>query len=141
MEPLIERIATDFRMQEESAIIRAVGEVGIRVDKPRLLQALTDARAFYEEGYRTAINNPNMVEVVRCKDCKHWQVSVDGIHTWCSKRVSMATNKDDFCSYGERKDDDIDGCTFYKGLATTVNPSVDYCSYGAKMDGKDGEGK
>ena len=37
------------------------------------------------------------VEVVRCKDCKHW----DSDFLWCDrKNVRMV--EDDFCSYGER---------------------------------------
>lgn len=49
------------------------------------------------------------VEVVRCKDCKHYDMGVclkiysDGnVHAaaWQSRRP------DDFCSYGERKDGD-----------------------------------
>ena len=57
------------------------------------------------------------VEVVRCKDCKHWHeetgwcnhhsyfVEEDGepCHPWESNNCKML-NEDDFCSYGERKD-------------------------------------
>lgn len=42
----------------------------------------------------------NAVEVVRCRDCKHW----DKDFNWCDKkRIHMEA--DDFCSYGERKTD------------------------------------
>lgn len=41
----------------------------------------------------------NVVEVVRCKDCK-WHDSVDGPMRQCD-----ITDDDDFCSYGERKED------------------------------------
>ena len=58
------------------------------------------------------------VEVVRCKDCKHWHeetgwcyhhshfIGADGeaCHPWESGSWKML-NEDDFCSYGERKDD------------------------------------
>ena len=41
-----------------------------------------------------------MVEVVRCKDCIYWE---DGYLGYCPKHhISMEF--DDFCSYGERKD-------------------------------------
>lgn len=40
----------------------------------------------------------DVVEVVRCKDCK-WHDSVDGPMRQCD-----ITDDDDFCSYGERKD-------------------------------------
>ena len=40
----------------------------------------------------------DVVEVVRCKDCK-WHDSVDGPMRQCD-----ITDDDDFCSYGERED-------------------------------------
>ena len=59
------------------------------------------------------------VEVVRCKDCKHWREEtgwcyhhshfVDSkggfCHPWESTDWKML-NEDDFCSYGERKDNE-----------------------------------
>ena len=57
-------------------------------------------------GISTAIteidNAPTVdaVEVVRCKDCKNWN---DGI---CKSGFGLAFNgEDDFCSYGERRED------------------------------------
>ena len=46
------------------------------------------------------------VEVVRCKDCKHKHaVSCEGI-VLCSHRGKMIQmHSSDFCSYGERKED------------------------------------
>jgi len=40
------------------------------------------------------------VEVVRCKDCKHW-------HGGDCYRIEI-TRPDDFCSYGERRLDECD---------------------------------
>lgn len=60
----------------------------------------------------------DMVEVVRCKDCKHWTPMDDGI-SWnnrgradgrCKMLENMhysergLTNEYHFCSYGERKE-------------------------------------
>ena len=47
------------------------------------------------------------VEVVRCKDCKHY--SKDGI--WCDMNSKDRSEwfewcGDDFCSYGERRDNE-----------------------------------
>ena len=53
------------------------------------------------------------VEVVRCLDCKHWDSE-----TWlCDNHSTFGHHglelnmfsEDDFCSYGERKDGDVDG--------------------------------
>ena len=46
------------------------------------------------------------VQVVRCKDCKHY--IVEGITTqygWCHE-YKHSVDEDDFCSYGERKGGD-----------------------------------
>ena len=61
------------------------------------------------------------VEVVRCKDCKHWDketgwcdhhshfIGADGeaCHPWESIEWKML-DEDDFCSYGESKTDNHD---------------------------------
>lgn len=58
-------------------------------------------------------NEPTIdaVEVVRCKDCKHYELGVclkiysDG---WVSPYAWQERNDDDFCSYGEREENAID---------------------------------
>lgn len=54
------------------------------------------------------------VPIVRCKDCKHFREYIT-VGTVCTKYVKSlssrevglrATGKDDFCSYGERKEND-----------------------------------
>ena len=50
----------------------------------------------------------NRVEVVRCKDCKHWCYEYDcvGLCTTDVPDIDGVQREDfDFCSYGERKDD------------------------------------
>ncbi len=44
-------------------------------------------------------------EVVRCKDCKHWNQS-GGLESYCTNPDGLDNyaRHDDFCSYGERKD-------------------------------------
>lgn len=54
-----------------------------------------------------AINNAptvDAVEVVRCKDCKHWTMGYCNHFAYYS--YEPITNEDDFCSYGERKDNE-----------------------------------
>lgn len=51
------------------------------------------------------------VEVVRCRDCKHWlkfDSSLIGEVMCCTGQGSVNIQKqpDDFCSYGKRKDGD-----------------------------------
>lgn len=51
----------------------------------------------------------DVVEVVRCKDCKHWDCygGEDAHKGDCSELVGLDScmYEDDFCSYGERRAD------------------------------------
>ena len=49
------------------------------------------------------------VEVVRCKDCKHYKPQFQGAHRNCTTPYCMRVNTvkvkpDDFCSFGERRE-------------------------------------
>lgn len=43
------------------------------------------------------------VEIVRCKDCKHRYYLENGMG-FCRVNFPYGKKEDDFCSYGERKD-------------------------------------
>lgn len=43
------------------------------------------------------------VEVVRCKDCKHWKSDDDIGHCENPDGLDNYARPDDFCSYGERR--------------------------------------
>lgn len=45
----------------------------------------------------------DVLPVVRCKDCK-WKANT----RWCDFHEFTILSDDDFCSYGERKDHEID---------------------------------
>ena len=49
------------------------------------------------------------VEVIRCKDCKNWREGFTGsgmrINTWCPLMNGSVTKDNDFCSYGERREE------------------------------------
>ena len=49
----------------------------------------------------------DVVEVVRCKDCKHWNKDAMACDTlpWVNSSEHANWYADDFCSYGERRDD------------------------------------
>ena len=47
------------------------------------------------------------VPVVRCKDCKYWQDNNDNYpHEECRWGHGETPDANDFCSYGERKEND-----------------------------------
>jgi hypothetical protein len=46
------------------------------------------------------------VEVVRCRDCKYWVEEKElGMFCGCWGGMLTSCKQDDFCSYGERKDE------------------------------------
>jgi hypothetical protein len=53
-------------------------------------------------------SNANVVEVVRCKDCKHYDDGICQLHSEEPDQYGGGFNMDmlenDFCSYGERKE-------------------------------------
>ena len=65
----------------------------------------------YADGWNSAIdvieNAPTVdaVEVVRCKDCIYYHKQLGYGFGQCSK-YNIMPYPDDFCSYGERKDND-----------------------------------
>ena len=51
------------------------------------------------------------VEVVRCRDCKHYKPQKKSAHWenrayYCNRVVTIKVQPYDFCSYGERKEGD-----------------------------------
>ncbi len=55
----------------------------------------------------------DLVNVVRCKDCKDWYPFPDRLFGYCRReywddegqyRLKVETNHEDYCSYGERRD-------------------------------------
>ena len=70
----------------------------------------------YADGWNSAIrilekaDVEDVTKVVRCKDCKYWDnVNLYAVKKRNHKGVGLcirrgATNGEDFCSYGERKD-------------------------------------
>lgn len=47
------------------------------------------------------------VEVVRCKDCKHRADVLDCGNYLCNRKMLGMVRPNDFCSFGERKDNDV----------------------------------
>ena len=42
----------------------------------------------------------DVVEVVRCKDCRYWNHKTD--LTYCEKKSWLGTDAEDYCSFGKR---------------------------------------
>ena len=55
----------------------------------------------------------DVVEVVRCKDCKHYRKNIScvgGMHNGCAEWLNEGNETEvkeyDYCSFGERREDD-----------------------------------
>ena len=65
-------------------------------------------------GCRCFKNKADFVEVVRCKDCKFYHTGKQRSALWeghtpyCCKSARARRNPNDFCSYGERKENNED---------------------------------
>lgn len=52
-------------------------------------------------------DNETLIKVVFCKDCKYWQDNNGGYpHEDCRWGHEETPDPDDYCSFGERKDDE-----------------------------------
>lgn len=87
-------IMGQMRMSLEGEIYKAVQNVGVNVDKDELLKALQYDREQYKKGY-----NDRDEEIVRCKDCKHY----DGWMQSCLNGLDGIFTPDWFCADGERE--------------------------------------
>lgn len=86
---------------ERRALIDKIFPIGVIDDGSYAIPA---------KAVKTAIDNapaPDVVEVVRCKDCKHLEIDKG----WQGGRACLMRGGDtgwchdnDFCSYGERKE-------------------------------------
>ena len=54
-------------------------------------------------GYQPDGNPKDLVEVVRCKDCKHWRQNAEFCGRWSVGNVAQHTPSDWYCADGERK--------------------------------------
>ena len=92
-------------MAEKREMIDKYSKVYKKLNELRL-QEIDKMCEIYDDGHlpsSVALNIPsNFVEVVRCKDCKHW----DSDALCCSRENHYIVNAEvnDYCSYGERKD-------------------------------------
>lgn len=73
-----------------------------------ILSALpsADTVATFRTGqtYGKSTSIRELVEVVRCKDCKNRNENCGmGEHRWC-EIINMSTRADDYCSYGKRRE-------------------------------------
>lgn len=112
----IEIIQGELHTEMDGAIMKAVQQVGISVNKNELLYALAYDRSQYQLGFIDGKRKARE-EIVHCKDCKHQRKLFhadarrkDGGYFiyWCDlvDGYSHVCLDDDYCSKGERREDD-----------------------------------
>lgn len=104
----VELLVTDIQhqivKQQDEEIYQAVLHYVPNVDRAELIRALEYDRGQYEKGYADGKADA-MASIVRCKDCKHLGIK-DFVYGCCNKRMIGIVQPDDFCSFGERKDNE-----------------------------------
>ena len=98
---------------EERNIIKAVANYGINIDKDELVKLINNDRKQYEKGYADGWREMKK-SLVRCEDCKYQDeppeedkgfIVCKKCSTW---DTMLLTHPDDYCSWGERKEDGTD---------------------------------
>ena len=97
---------TQTRNQLEDGILKAVRDVGIYVDKERLLRALQYDSDQYYKGY-----NDRDKEIIRCKYCEHATMTAENkLCKYCNKLtdddgclIPVYRDADYFCADGEMR--------------------------------------
>ena len=99
----VKKMATEKRLIDADALKRAIrAESWV---KNLMVQLTLD----YIDIIIDEAPTVDAVEVVRCKDCKHYEKTTLGNRDrrMCTKVLGLTIpNPDDFCSYGERKDNE-----------------------------------
>ena len=80
------------------------------IDRKELRDALYEADAVTMRGVKIINQFPavDAVPVVRCKDCNHCDPENYHCDHYMGTVAPLSRKPDDFCSYGERKDDETD---------------------------------
>lgn len=110
----IKVVQGELETQLEGEILKAVHRVGVTVDRDELIRALRYDREQYQKGFDDA--REDAVVVTRCKDCAHSTLPSELTQRYgkpgtltCHNKYSPCNRRnvgeDDFCSYGEPKED------------------------------------
>ena len=115
IESTMDSIYKDIVKKKDDAIFAEIQtSFGVDLDRDELIRALQYDRNQYEKGYADG-KRAAMDELVRCKDCKHFdklfkeEWAINKIGTCYLRKeegIETAQECDDFCSYGERRENE-----------------------------------
>ena len=91
----------DFQDAIGDAVVQAIINIGIRVNRDELLKTLKYDRAQYKAGYDAGFSDGliKSLHTVRCRDC----INYNKQRQFCEFSY-MKMQEDGFCSYGKRKE-------------------------------------
>lgn len=91
------------------------------ISRQAAIEAIRGCTEYYHNNMPTMIDkasaqtelmmlpDAHVVEIVRCKDCKHLDKGENDSESWCECTRIFGTyfdvSEDDFCSYGERAEE------------------------------------
>ena len=91
----VETTACDYIKREDA--IRKICKDGVRLERQGTLELTMVEAKQRAVDLLSDIPAADVVEVVRCKDCKYWT----GVE--CNERDIDVVDDDEYCSYGKRK--------------------------------------
>lgn len=92
----------------EVALKTAIKERKVAISEQDMLNTQRVFKTIYSDlaEFLYSLPRADVVEVVRCKDCKHSDFIKSCSKYECRKGCEPLKYSNDFCSYGERKNDD-----------------------------------
>ena len=92
----------DFQDAIGDAVVQAIINIGIRVNRDELLKALKYDRAQYKAGYDAGFSDGliKSLHTVRCRDC----INYNERRQFC-EFSHMKMQENGFCSYGKRNEE------------------------------------
>ena len=89
-------MANEKRLIDANALLADMEECSVGLDK---------YYCGYAKEFIDHATTVDAVEVVRCKDCKHYEMHKPKVLENCERNgYLIPMNPDDFCSYGERRE-------------------------------------
>ena len=89
------------RYIDADAVITAIAEFNKYEDELEYPYASDDLEE-YKDDARLLIEDIPTIDIVRCKECRHWD-NTDNAERCSHEYGGMWAKPDDFCSYGERE--------------------------------------
>ena len=104
IESTIDSIYKDIVKKKDDAIFAEIqSSFGVDLDREELIRALQYDRNQYYKGYADGKADAEAA-LVRCKDCKHRKEKICANPCY-GMWVGVELKDDDFCSYGERREE------------------------------------